>query len=77
MTDAVLMTRQEKLTQAIRSGQQAGGDDQDWNAPEFQQARDLTEQYGCTWDFSSWDDTLHTITRDNSTLGGIDLTISE
>jgi hypothetical protein len=60
------------IIDAINAGLKAGGDNEDWDAPEFQVVRDLTEEAGCAWDFSSWSDTLATI-ENHGQLGGVRL----
>lgn len=56
---------------AIESGLKAGGDDKDWNAPEFEQARDLTGAAGCVWDFVAWKHALNCVERYGK-LGGVE-----
>jgi len=50
------MERSLQITQAIHSAIRESGDSQNWNAPQFAQARNLTD--GLVWDFESWGDTL-------------------
>ncbi len=68
------MTKQQSLILAIELGLRAGGDSDDWDDPMFSDARELTEEFGCTWDFESWKATLLAIQGDNPRLGGVDLT---
>lgn len=60
-----------QILYAIAAGFAAGGKDE-WDAPEFQAARDLTDAAGCVWDFTGWRDAADTI-RNNGKLGGIDM----
>lgn len=59
----------EQILDAIKAGFAAGGKDE-WDAPEFQAARDLTEAAGCVWDFAGWRDTAYTI-RAHGMLGDV------
>lgn len=59
----------EQILDAIKAGFAAGGKDE-WDAPEFQTARDLTGAAGCQWDFMGWRDTARCI-RAHGTLGGV------
>ena len=47
---------QANIMLAIRRGLDAGGDSEDWDAPEFADARKLTEGY--QWEFESWETSL-------------------
>ena len=58
----------EQILEAIAAGFAAGGKDE-WDAPEFQAARELTGAAGCQWDFMGWRDTAATI-RAHGKLGG-------
>lgn len=55
------------VIEAIEAGFAAGGKDE-WDAPEFSEARELTEAIGCSWDFSGWHDTAACIRA--GSLGG-------
>lgn len=66
------MTKAEQVIAAITDGFAAGGVDE-WEAPEFQSARDLTEQFGCSWDFYGWRSTRDSIIN-HGKLGGVNLT---
>ncbi len=44
----------------------------DWDAPEFQDARELTELAGCQWDFEGWRAAANCI-RAHGMLGGVRL----
>lgn len=46
----------QQIIEAITAGLAAGGDSTDWDAPEFESARNLTGIAGCVWDFDSWRD---------------------
>jgi hypothetical protein len=51
----------DSIVAAINAALSAGGDDQDWDAPEFKRARELTEGY--VWEFTNWRDTAALIRR--------------
>jgi hypothetical protein len=55
------------ILEAIEAGFAAGGKDE-WDAPEFANARELTEAAGCVWDFDGWRDTADCIRQ--GCLGG-------
>jgi hypothetical protein len=59
----------QQIIDAINSGFAAGGKDE-WDAPEFEAARQLTGQAGCCWDFAGWRETRRTI-REHGRLGGV------
>lgn len=56
---------------AIEAGLAAGGDEEDWEAPEFEAAREATQEMGISWDFDGWEDTL-TMLR-NGKIGGTEV----
>ena len=58
------------LAEAICEGLATGQDD--WDAPAFERARELTERAGCSWDFAGWADTLRTVEA-AGVLGGVPL----
>jgi hypothetical protein len=64
-------TKADQIIAAIATGFAAGGKDE-WDAPEFQAARDLTEAALCVWDFVGWRDAADAI-RFHGRLGGVDL----
>lgn len=72
-SDAILeieeMKNGEAILAAIDAGFAAGGVDE-WDAPEFAAARDLTETAGCVWDFEGWRNTARCI-RAHGSLGGV------
>lgn len=39
---------------ACRMVAESGGNDDDWQAPQAMQARQLTRELGWSWDFSTW-----------------------
>lgn len=59
----------QPIIDAITAGLRAGGKDE-WDAPEFQAARDLTEAAGCVWDFDGWRDTRDGLAN-SGWLGGV------
>jgi hypothetical protein len=59
------------ILEAIETPLRAGAVDE-WDAPEFERARKLTEQAGCVWDFVGWRATAATI-RNHGRLGGVRL----
>jgi len=61
-----------RLIAAISAGVVAGGDETEWDDPEFKLARDLTAEFGCEWDFTGWRDTLDCVVH-HLRLGGVDL----
>ena len=70
-------TKADRLIAAIRGGFAAGGKDE-WDAPEFGQARELTAGWGCAWDFAGWRELVNRLESEGAmgrpqVLGGIDL----
>jgi len=56
MSDTKAITA-DQIIAAIERGFDARGKDE-WDAPEFEEARCLTAQAGCVWDFEGWRETL-------------------
>jgi hypothetical protein len=56
---------------AIENGLKRGASDDDWDAPEMQLARDLTEQAGSVWDFDGWRRAADCLGRPKARLGGV------
>jgi hypothetical protein len=73
MENTMTKINADKIIEAIDAGFAAGGRDE-WDAPEFQAARDLTEQAGCVWDFTGWRETRQTV-QNHSALGGVVLDV--
>lgn len=65
----VTLPSAKPIIDAITAGLRAGGKDE-WDAPEFQAARDLTEAAGCVWDFDGWRDTRDGLEA-SGWLGGV------
>lgn len=68
----------KQIIDAVESGLHAGGNDTDWEAAEFSQARDLTKSAGCQWGFTSWSDVRNAICEDITMgnpiiFGGVEL----
>ena len=61
----------DQILAAIDAGFAAGGVDE-WDSPEFEDARNLTEQARCVWGFMGWRDTANCI-RYHHMLGGVRL----
>lgn len=55
------------ILEAIEAGFAAGGTDE-WDAPEFEAARNLTAEIDCSWDFDGWRNTARCIR--SGELGG-------
>ncbi|HYE79237.1 MAG TPA: hypothetical protein VEI97_14735 [bacterium] len=51
----------EAIIEAIKTGIQAGGDPEDWEAGEFEEARSLTAAVGWQWEFTTWLATLRVL----------------
>lgn len=59
------------IAAAIQHGLNVGGAKNDWDAPGFKSARDMTRLAGCVWDFVGWLDALRCV--EQGMLGGVDL----
>lgn len=65
----------QMIIDAITKGLAAGAAD-DWDSPEFAEARRLTREAGCEWDFASWEETAFTLLN-HGKLGGVELPAAE
>jgi hypothetical protein len=57
----------EELERAICAGMAAGGDELDWDAPEFSAAREASK--AATWDFDGWRPVRNALLRGYVILG--------
>lgn len=67
-------SRGQQIVAAIQDGLLAGADNADWDAPEMEAARSLTDSEDpdmlCAWDFAGWRDAERCISE-HGKLGGV------
>jgi hypothetical protein len=61
-----------RIVDAINAGMRAGGDEDDWDASEYAEARRLMMDAGCVWDFAGWRH-VRDMLDFTGRLGGVDL----
>lgn len=66
-------TKGQAIIAAIKAGFAAGGKDQ-WDAPEFEAARQATADAGCCWDFDGWRNAAECVKE--GMLGGVNFDIA-
>ena len=64
-------TRAQEVIDAINSGLKAGAQNDDWDAPEMEEARALTALAGSVWDFAGWRETANCLIFHDGKLGGV------